>query len=246
MNKDIVSLKPRRFWKVDPRIKFILAFISSILIAVIESEIAFLMALVIGLMWCVYCGKWKNALQIGGIYILIQYWAYWMLQQETVSGMIVTTTMIRRFLLLGAFITPLASVKIGSLVAAMYKLRLPRFIIISMAIMFRFLPTIREEYRAVRTSQKFRGIGRSIISVLIHPIIFYETLLVPLAIRIMKISDELSAAAMLRGADRKGNGTCFRDVKIVFTDVVAILIVLIAMTVTMLVNYGVILEGIAL
>ena len=81
MNKDIVSLKPRRFWEVDPRIKFILAFISSILIAVIESEIAFLMALVIGLMWCVYCGKWKNALQLGGIYILIQYWAYWMLQQ---------------------------------------------------------------------------------------------------------------------------------------------------------------------
>ena len=246
MHKDIISLKARRFWEVDPRIKFILAFSSSVFLSLMESELAFFVAFGTALIWCVYCGRWKNAAQIGIIYMILQYWAYWMLQQEHVSGMIVAATMLRRFMLLGAFITPLVTVEIGSLVAAMYKLKLPRFLIITMTIIFRFLPTIREEYRAVRTSQKFRGIGRSIINVILHPVIFYETLLVPLMIRIMKISDELSAAAMLRGANRKGNGTCFRDVKIIPTDIIAFIFVLIGMTVSMMINYGILLEGVVL
>lgn len=246
MTKSIITLRTRRFWEVDPRIKFLIGSFGSLFIIFIQNEMALLAAFAIALCWCTYCGKWKNALVFGVLFGLLQYWAYWMLSQETVSGLITSAVMLRRFMLIGAFTVPLASVEIGELVGSMYKLKLPRFVIITMAIMFRFIPTIREEYRAVRTSQKFRGIGRSIINVIFHPVIFYETLLVPLTIRIMKISDELSASAMLRGADRKGNGTCFRNVKITFSDFILFMIISLAMVACLLINYDIILLEVSL
>ena len=237
---EFIALEKRKYWEIDPRFRFLIGFLFSFILIVLEKEIALFLSFTLGLSYCVYCGKWKNAIGFIIVYILLQYWAYKLLSKEEVSGMITGVIMFRRLLLIGVFLTPLASVEIGALVAAMYKLKLPRLFIISMAIIFRFLPTIKEEYIAVRTSQKFRGIGRSIINVILHPVIFYETLLVPLTIRIMKISDELSASAMLRGADRKSNGTCYRDIKISFLDYIILLIMIISMTLIVLINYNII------
>ena len=240
MSEQIIFRKQRRFWEVDPRIKFIVATLGSVLFIVVSKEITLLTTFIIALIWCVYCGKWKNVVGLAIIYGIFQYHTYTMLVSGSTSGMITTSTMFRRLLVIGAFMTPLVSSKVSELIGAMYKLRLPRFVIIGMATIFRFLPTIKEEYIAVRNSQKVRGIGRSIINVILHPIIFYETLLIPLTIRIMKISDELSASAMLRGADRKGRGTCFTDVKITVSDIFILLFMLIGMTFALLLNYEII------
>ena len=235
----LTTLHKRKYYDIDPRFRFIIGFLFSFVLISIENERALLLSFILGLFYCLYCGKWKNAIGFILAYILLQYWAYKLLMQDEVSGMITGVIMFRRLMLIGVFITPLASVEIGALVAAMYKLKLPRMFIISIAIIFRFLPTIKEEYIAVRNSQKFRGIGRSIINVILHPVIFYETLLVPLTIRIMKISDELSASAMLRGADRKGNGTCYRDLKITALDCLILLFMLTSMSLIVLYNYNI-------
>lgn len=245
MNEQIIFRKKRRFWEVDPRIKFIIATLGSMMFIVVSKEITLFTTFTIALIWCVYCGKWKNAAILAIVYGVFQYHTYTMLISGSTSNMITTSTMFRRLLVIGAFMTPLVSSKISELIGAMYKLRMPRFVIIGMATIFRFLPTIREEYIAVRNSQKVRGIGRSIINIVLHPIIFYETLLIPLTIRIMKISDELSASAMLRGADRKGRGTCFTDVKITISDMFVLLFMMAGMTFSMLLNYEIIvLEGV--
>ena len=235
--KEHTYIKNRTWYEVDPRIRLLIAIIGGVLMLFIQSEFSLLIAFCVSILWCVYCGRWQNAASFAVLYGLLFWWSSSLMKQEEVSGVIISVILFRRFLLIGAFLTPLASVDVGALVASMHKMHLPRFFIMTMAITFRFIPTLKQEYRAVRTSQKFRAIGRTLWNVIIHPITFYETLIVPLAIRIMRISDELSASAILRGADRKGNGTCFRDVKITFLDFFVFLIFLLVMSFCVILNY---------
>lgn len=60
---------------------------------------------------------------------------------------------------------------------------------------FRFFPTIKEEYQAIRDAMKMRNIrfgGK-------NPFLMIEYRLIPLMVSVIKIGDELSAAALTRG-----------------------------------------------
>ena len=245
--EDIIFFNKRKFYEVDPRIKFIIGFIGSILMLFIKTEFALLTTFILGITWCIYCGRWKNAATISVIYGILYWWSMAMLSNtESTSGFIIIAILFRRFMIIAAFVTPLATVEVGVLISALKKMHLPKMFVMSVAILFRFLPTIMEEYRSVRTSQKFRGIGRTIWNVIAHPITFYETLVIPVAIRIMRVSDELSASAILRGADKKNKVTAFRDVKITCTDILVLLVFLVSISCCVLINYGVLLEGVVL
>ena len=244
----IVFFKDRRFYEVDPRIKFLVGFIGSLFMLFIDNELALSMTFILGIVWCVYCGKWKNAIGISIIYGLLYWWTIVLANAPDAqgNGFIIITILFRRFMLIGAFVTPLACVEVGLLVASLKKMKLPKMVVMSIAILFRFFPTIQHEYRSVRTSQKFRAIGRTIFNVIGHPITFYETLAVPLAIRIMRISDELSASAILRGADLKGNNCSFRDIRITILDCLIFVLFIVCLVFVLFVNYGYIFNGVIL
>lgn len=88
-----------------------------------------------------------------------------------------------------------SSTSVSEFTAAMERMHVSEKIIIPLSVIFRFLPTIGEEYRAIRDAMTMRGIrfgGK-------HPARMIEYRLVPLMISIVKIGDELSAAALTRG-----------------------------------------------
>lgn len=246
--EDIQFFKARKFYEVDPKIKFLVGFIGSIFMLFIENEFALLIAFITGVAWCIYCGKWKNAVVITILYTLLYWWTIAMLNnpESQSSGFIVMTVLLRRFMLIACYVTPFATMEVGVLVASLKKMHLPKMFIMSIAILFRFFPTIQEEYRSVRTSQKFRGIGRNILNIIAHPITFYETLVVPLAIRIMRVSDELSASAILRGADKKHTVTSFRNVYVNALDVIVFILFICGITLSFLVNYGIVFKEVIL
>lgn len=77
----------------------------------------------------------------------------------------------------------------------MQRLRVSEKIIIPMSVMFRFFPTVGEEFSAINTAMRMRGIslgGGSAGKML-------EYRLVPLLTCSAKIGEELSAAALTRG-----------------------------------------------
>ena len=79
-------------------------------------------------------------------------------------------------------------------VAAMERVRLPQRVIIPFAVVFRFFPTVLEEYRSICDAMRLRGVGwRS------GPVALVEYRLVPLVAGMVKIGDELSAASVTRG-----------------------------------------------
>lgn len=84
---------------------------------------------------------------------------------------------------------------VGEFIAGMERLHIPNQITIPMAVMFRFFPTVMEEWRAIGDAMKMRGIrlrGGKAGSIL-------EYRLVPMLMCSVKIGEELSAASLTRG-----------------------------------------------
>lgn len=78
---------------------------------------------------------------------------------------------------------------------AMDKLHMPRFITMPMSVMFRFFPTVAEEWSCIGDAMKMRGIGLGYRRA--GHILEYR--LVPMMICSVRIGEELSAAALTRG-----------------------------------------------
>lgn len=78
---------------------------------------------------------------------------------------------------------------------AMERLHLPQQITIPMSVMFRFFPTVAEEWSAIGDAMRMRGIrfgGGKVGAIL-------EYRIVPMMICSVKIGEELSQAALTRG-----------------------------------------------
>lgn len=86
------------------------------------------------------------------------------------------------------------STSVSEFVAAMDRLHVPKNITIPVSVMFRFFPTIREEYSVIQDAMRLRRIGS-----LRNPMEMLEYRMVPLLISLVSIGNNLSASAMTRG-----------------------------------------------
>lgn len=91
-------------------------------------------------------------------------------------------------------------------------------IVIPMLVIFRFIPTIRDEYHAISDAMRMRGIsfrGKK-------PLEMIEYRIVPLMISVVKIWDELSAASLTRGLGAPVKRTNICRIGFGFTDFIFI------------------------
>ncbi len=144
-------------------------------------------------------GKWKTAAKYLVLYAVC--FALERLALYRLSGLIsflllAVCSIMTRFapgIMMGAFL--IASTSVSDFIAAMKRMHISEKIIIPLSVIFRFFPTIGEENRAIADAMRMRGIrfgGK-------HPGRMIEYRLVPLMISVVKIGDELSAAALTRG-----------------------------------------------
>ena len=119
---------------------------------------------------------------------------------------------LRKFLpclMLGKWI--LTSTEVSEFVAAMWKLHLPQTVIIPLSVVFRYFPTIKEEWGSIRSAMKMRGIHVSL-----------EHIMVPFLMSAINVSEELSAAALCRGLDNPDMHTCLCRVEFCMPDKIAL------------------------
>ena len=120
---------------------------------------------------------------------------------NTISGipsflLLAVASIMTRFapgIMMGAYL--IASTSVSEFISSMERMHMTEKIVIPMSVIFRFFPTISEEYRAIQDAMRMRGIrfgGR-------NPFLMIEYRLVPLMVSVVKIGDELSAAALTRG-----------------------------------------------
>ncbi len=106
----------------------------------------------------------------------------------------------------------------GALMASLQALRFPKAAGIGLAVLLRFFPTMGGEYRAIRASQRFRGIGVGVFHTFIHLPSTIEYILIPLILRTTKVAEELSASMTVRGVRFSGETTSFRPVRFTWKD----------------------------
>lgn len=107
-------------------------------------------------------------------------------------------------LVMGAYI--MGTTTVSEFIAAMGRMHIPQQITVPLAVMFRFFPTVIEEFRSINMAMSMRDIrfggknaGRMV-----------EYRLIPLIVCSVNIGNELSAAALTRGlgADTRRTNVC--------------------------------------
>lgn len=88
----------------------------------------------------------------------------------------------------------ISTTSVSEFIAAMEKLKVSYKIIIPFSVVFRFFPTVKEEYISIQNAMKIKG-----VTIRKSPIEMIEYRLVPLLISVTKIGEELSASALTRG-----------------------------------------------
>lgn len=115
----------------------------------------------------------------------------------------------------------LFSTKVSEFIVAMEKMKLPRNIIIPISVIFRFFPTIAEEYKHINYTMKMRG-----ITFLHHFLKGIEYRLIPLIISVVQIGNDLSFTAMTRGIDTPHKRTNICNIQFKVLDKLLFLIIL--------------------
>lgn len=92
------------------------------------------------------------------------------------------------------------SIRVGELMASLERARVPRQIVIPLAVVLRFIPTVREESGSVATAMTARGLSLTRVG----PAAWLEYRLVPLMIFTVRSGEELTQAALTRGLGRPG------------------------------------------
>lgn len=93
----------------------------------------------------------------------------------------------------------------SAFICALYKLHFPGFLIIPLAVIFRYFPVLAGEYRRISLALRQRGIKK------------ITQRFVPLIVNAVQLSSEIAAAALLRGIDSPArtqvdeNRMCLQD-----------------------------------
>ena len=206
------------FEEVDVRVRILVMIPVSLSALMLKTETALLMCLAFVWIWLIPFGCFGKAMRCTAAYGLLYVLLLLMKDTEMFGNLPLLTVYIRRLMLPVMAAAPIVKAPTGSLIAALNKMKIPRAATLSLTVLLRFMPTLAEEYRHIRESQKIRG-----ISAVRHPFMTAECILVPVLIRTSKVADELSASVQVRGMKPGGAYSSYRKSEINAGDIVLML-----------------------
>ena len=223
------------FSRQDPRNKMSISLIVSLLIFITKSQNVMNILTLILFSLMLTAGLYQSALKFAAGYVILDYLGLFIValvgltENMLLSAPIIIIFFTKIFIpIFMATFLLINTTEVTELIVAMENMKMPREVTIPLAVMLRFIPSLLKEINYIRDAMKIRGIRLGIG----HPIRSMEYLLVPLLMRTLKISDELSASAMTRGIDYPGKKTHYKEIRFGFKDAIFLLAII---TVTVLI-----------
>ena len=206
---------------LDPRTKFFLVLCMGFSITVFVPMYVELINILLFACLFVLNGQAKTAVKLTVFFQVLAALSY-IPQGTGILSMVVLPVvfMVRRFMLpivAGKYL--IDSTPVGLLMSALEKLKMPASIVITLSVMFRFFPTLGEEYRNIKNAMKMRGIGLNALNVVLHPLVTLEYVMVPLLSSASRIGDELAAAGHTKGVDAPGKKVRYKTACFTLADV---------------------------
>lgn len=190
---------------LDPRTKIFFMGVLTTLLSYEHSDILFVgVAAFIPCVLLLFNGQKKTAFIYGGLF------AFGIVAKSTQDLLVLPQVLNAISVLLIALVMRLfptfmlgyyliKSTTVGEFVVAMQRMHVTDKFIIPVSVVFRFVPTIAEESRSITYAMKMREINFGTKRFRKNPSLFLEYRIIPLMMSIVKIGEELSAAALTKG-----------------------------------------------
>lgn len=216
-----------RFLSFDPRAK-ILALVLCVLTATMAPSLPYECALVllIAVFGCI-SRKIRYSLIGASFFLLFYGFTVYYLQSGTGTGQTMFAAWMGLFYkvypcgMLAGII--LATTKVNEFLSAMNKAHVSKKVVIPLAVMLRYIPTIREDWHYIKDAMRLRDVSPSIRGIMTNPGMTVECIYVPLLMAASKAADELAIASVTRGIENPNPRTCLVQIRFRFKDVLLIL-----------------------
>ncbi len=208
----------------DPRGKMLTFLVACFFAMNISGFIPLIVFTTFILLLLILSGEIKTGLAMYAVFLVGASISYLALQVESSiwSGLVAAIFAFFRLFMptIMGFVLLFKTTKISEFMSAFEKLHMPYVVVIPFTVMFRFFPTVQEEWRGIRQAMSFRGIGLGAKGLVMHPVRSVEHILVPLLFSCVTIMDELVAASLARGLDTDKKRTCYFTLKMKWYDYV--------------------------
>ena len=213
---------------LDPRTKLFLILLC-VLSAVFAPDLYFQFALVmlIGLL-AAFSGKWRYALRgilAYGLICVFTVWCMGMLTGTWRTMFVAFLGLVHKVYACGMLAgLVISTTKVGEFLSAMTKLHVPKKLTIPIAVMLRYLPTIREDWHYIKDAMRLRDVSPTFWGFLKAPAMTVNCIYVPLLTAASKAADELSIASVTRGIENPKPRTCLISIRMQVADLLVLAI----------------------
>ena len=210
---------------LDPRTKLFLILLC-VLSAMFAPSLYFQFGLtaLIGLL-AALSGKWKYALRgilAYGVICAFTVWCMGALTGTWRTMFVAFLGLVHKVYACGMLAgLVIGTTRVGEFLSAMARLRVPKKLTIPIAVMLRYLPTIREDWRSIRDAMGLRDVSPSLWGFLKAPAMTVNCIYVPLLTAASKAVDELSIASVPRGIENPRPRTCLVSIRMRGADLLA-------------------------
>ena len=211
---------------LDPRCKGILLIMLGLASYFVNGEVVSLI-LVLGAAFFISAGNgMKLAIKLVTSYIIVAVLCALLrfvslpVLSVIMSVFGVTVLKILPIAIMGAWI--LQTTYMDDVMVAFQRMKLPQAVTIPLVVMFRYIPTLRIEYRQIRNAMDIRGISDTLWKRLTHPFTTIEYILIPLLMRCLKATDELAASGTTRGLELECKRYALRRVRFSWPEVLTV------------------------
>lgn len=214
---------------LDPRTKIFLVVLVSTAVLSPQGDQFLLPGLVLAVALAIFEHAWRRAWMLP-VFVAVM----WLLGQLVAQAwpspatalVLLTCTYFMRFAVaVGVGAHLFATTSPASLNAAVRALRAPRVVAVMVVVMIRFFPVVWAEAAAVFDAMRLRGLTTP-ARVLRHPVRSIERFTVPMIASSLRASEDLSAAAILRGLGSYHRPTALHPPRLSRTDAAWLLLVI--------------------
>ncbi len=194
----------------DPRITLVSLLAVTVTSFIISSTIQLHLLTGLCVLYLISLAKFSAALQNAVIYLCL--WLMVYLLPSSVGSVTVVFFMFIKVLPMFAISAVLLSTPPNVLMWIGAKMHLPQKALLAMGVLLRFFTVIRLEMQAIFQGIRARGMFPHWYSVILHPAQSYECLVLPLILRGLKLSAELTCAAEFRGVEGQARRSCIHQI----------------------------------
>ena len=230
MNVSVYGDDSKGLIRLDPRTKLFLFLISGIASLNCYNVVP---AMLYGTALCAVlalCGEKLFAAKTYALLATVEYFRLMIDKSGSSAGALgmvctfLSSLVVFSFPILLSFVLLMRTTRISQFMAAFGAMHLPLKVIIPIAAIIRFVPSVTDEWNGIRKAMAFRGISLAPADIIKSPLKTIEYVLIPLLFSCISVLDEMVAAALARGIESEGERSSYERVKLKPADYIVMVV----------------------